>query len=100
MSLEGEVLWQKRLTDYVVHQGYEASPMVHKNLLLVCADNKKAGAIFGLDRKTGEIVWKVSRPKIPNYTSPIVHRLDGKDQLVLSGCEKVMSLDPMTGKVL
>ena len=100
VSLDGKKVWTTRLTDYVVHQGYGASPMVYKSLLLVCADNKKAGAIFGLDRKSGKVVWKVERPKIPNYTSPIVHHLDGRDQLVLSGCEKVMSLDPMTGKVL
>jgi len=100
VSLDGKKVWTTRLTDYVVHQGYGASPMVYKSLLLVCADNKKAGAIFGLDRKSGEVVWKVDRPRIPNYTSPIVHRLGGRDQLVLSGCEKVMSIDPLTGKVL
>jgi len=100
VNLEGEKVWTTRLTDYVVHQGYGASPMVYKSLLLVCADNKKAGAIFGLDRKNGEVVWKVDRPRIPNYPSPIVHRLGGRDQLVLSGCEKVMSIDPLTGKIL
>lgn len=100
VNLEGEKVWTTRLTDYVVHQGYGASPMVYKSLLLVCADNKKAGAIFGLNRKSGEVVWKVDRPRIPNYTSPIVHRLGGRDQLVLSGCEKVMSIDPLSGKVL
>lgn len=100
VSLEGRIVWTKRLTDYVVHQGYGASPMVYKSLLLVCADNKKAGAIFGLDRESGDVVWKVDRPRIPNYTSPIVHHLGGRDQLVLSGCEKVMSIDPLTGKVL
>lgn len=100
VSLDGDKIWTTRLTDYVVHQGYGASPMVYKSLLLVCADNKKAGAIFGLDRKSGDIVWKVERPKIPNYTSPIVHQLDGRDQLVLSGCAKVMSIDPLTGKIL
>ena len=100
VSLEGEIIWTTRLTDYVVHQGYGASPMVYKSLLLVCADNKKAGAIFGLDRGSGNVVWRVDRPRIPNYTSPIVHHLGGRDQLVLSGCEKVMSIDPLTGDVL
>ena len=100
VTLKGEQLWSTRITDYIVHQGYGASPMVYKSLLLVSADNKKAGAICGLDRATGDIVWKVDRPRIPNYVSPIVHRLGGRDQLVLSGCEKVMSLNPMTGKML
>jgi len=100
VGLDGKKVWTTRLTDYVIHQGYGASPMVYKSLILVCADNKKAGAVFGLNRKSGEVVWKVDRPRIPNYTSPIVHRLGGRDQLVLSGCEKVMSIDPLTGKIL
>ena len=100
LNLEGEKVWTTRLTDYTVHQGYGASPMVYRSLLLVCADNKKAGAIFGLNRRTGEVVWKVDRPQIPNYTPPIVQKIDGRDQLVISGCEKVISLDPMTGKLL
>lgn len=100
VSLEGKKLWQTRLTDYVVHQGYGASPLVYKSLLLVCADNKKAGAICALNRSDGKIVWKVGRPRFPNYVSPIVHHLGGRDQLILSGCERVLSLDPMTGKTL
>jgi hypothetical protein len=100
VSLQGDKLWTTKITDYVVHQGYGASPQVYKSLLLVSADNKKAGAVCGLDRASGDIVWKVERPKIANYVSPIVHHLDGRDQLVLSGCEKVMSLNPMTGKTL
>ena len=100
VSLDGDTLWTTRITDYVVHQGYGASPMIHGSLLLVAADNKKGGAICGLDRATGDIVWKVDRPKIPNYVSPIVHRLGGRDQLVLSGCEKIVSLDPRTGGTL
>ena len=100
VSQQGDKLWTTKITDYVVHQGYGASPQVYKSLLLVSADNKKAGAVCGLDRASGDIVWKVERPKIANYVSPIVHHLDGRDQLVLSGCEKVMSLNPMTGKTL
>ncbi len=100
LNLKGEKVWSTRLTDYKVHQGYGASPMVYRSLLLVCADNKKAGAILGLDRRTGEVVWKVNRPKIPNYMPPIVQQVGGRDQLVISGCEKIISLEPMTGKLL
>ncbi len=100
LSLDGEILWQTRITDYVVHQAYGASPMPYKDLLLVAADNKKAGVIAGLRRKTGEIVWKRKRPKMPNYPSPVVVRVAGKDQLILTGCELVTALDPLTGQLL
>jgi outer membrane protein assembly factor BamB len=98
VSVEGKRIWQTKVTDYTLHQGFGPSPAVYKNLLLVTADNKGTGAIAGLERSTGKIVWSRPRPKLPNYTSPIVLKIDNKDQLVVTGCNLVTSLDPLTGK--
>jgi hypothetical protein len=40
VSLDGKRLWQTKVTDYTLHQGFGPSPAVYKNLLLVTADNK------------------------------------------------------------
>jgi len=56
--------------------------------------------LAGLNRLTGKIVWSVSRPKIANYTSPAVVRANGRDQMVLAGCNLISSFDPLTGKKL
>ena len=101
LSREGEILWQTKVTDYVVHQAYGSSPVPYgKKLLLVTADNKKAGAIAALDRRTGDVVWKVKRPKKPNYPSPVVLKVAGREQLVVTGCDLVTSLNPLTGEKL
>ena len=68
--------------------------------MLVSADNKRGGAVAGLDRATGKIKWRHERPRKPNYASPIVVRADGKEQLVFTGCDLVSSFDPLTGKKL
>ena len=99
ISLDGVVLWQTKISDYVVHQGYGASPTVYENLLIVGADNKGGGAVAGLDRKTGQIVWKRDRPAKPNYASPVILNAAGKDQLIFTGCDLVTSLNPLTGEV-
>src|SRR5882672_809801 len=100
LSLDGKILWQTKFSDYQIHQGYGSSPAVYRSLLLVSADHKGGGTASALDRKTGAIVWTHDRPKAPNYASPVVLRVDGKDQLLLTGCDLVSSLDPLTGKVL
>ena len=100
LSLKGEIVWQQKISDYVIHQGYGSSPAIYKSLVIVTADNKGGGAIAGLNRKTGKIVWTRARPKLPNYPSPIIYHLAGKDQLILTGCKLVTSLNPMTGKVI
>ena len=69
-TASGKQLWQTKVTDYVLHQGYGSSPAVYQSLVLVSADNKGGGVIAGLDRATGNIVWKRDRPKLPNYASP------------------------------
>ncbi|MFP6899439.1 MAG: PQQ-binding-like beta-propeller repeat protein, partial [Opitutales bacterium] len=59
LSRDGKIIWQTKVTDYVVHQAYGSSPSPYKDLLLVTADNKKAGVVAALARRTGKIVWKV-----------------------------------------
>ena len=97
LDLNGKVLWQQKVCDYVTHQGFASSPALFESLVLVSADHKGGGVIAGLDRKTGRIVWSVPRPKLPNYPTPSLVRANGRTQMVLAGCNLVTSLDPATG---
>ncbi|MBI2803936.1 MAG: PQQ-binding-like beta-propeller repeat protein [Planctomycetes bacterium] len=94
----GKQLWQTKVTDYVLHQGFGSSPAVYQALVIVSADNKGKGVLAALERDTGKFVWKVQRPKMPNYASPVILKVAGRDQLFFIGCELVTSLDPLTGK--
>src|SRR5205085_7408130 len=100
LNRDGKQLWQTKVADYVLHQGFGSSPAVYESLVLVSADNKGGGLIAGLDRATGKVVWKQERPKLPNYASPIILRADGRDQLVMTGCDLVAGFAPLTGKKL
>ena len=100
LDLDGKQLWQTKISDYIVHQGYGASPAIYQNLVFVAADNKGGGAIAALERTTGKIIWRQPRPKKPNYSSPVVVQANGRDQLILTGCNLVSSFDPLTGKKL
>jgi outer membrane protein assembly factor BamB len=97
LSRDGKILWQTKVTDYILHQGFASSPAVYDSLVIVSADNKGTGVLVGLERTSGKIVWTVSRPKMPNYASPIILNTAGKEQLFFIGCELVTSLDPRTG---
>ena len=99
VGLDGKIQWQQRLVGYVVHQGYGSSPTVYGDLVIVAADNKSGGAVVGLDRATGKEIWRHARPKKPNYPSPVIVKADQRDQLVITGCDLVTSLEPTTGKV-
>lgn len=100
LSHDGDQLWQTRISDFVIHQGFGSSPAIQGSLVFVSADNKGGGAIAALERSSGKIVWKNERPKLANYTSPIILNAAGRDQLILSGCDLVSSFDPLSGKKL
>ena len=100
IDLDGRQRWQTKIGDYIIHQGYGASPAVYQSLVIAAADSHAGGVIAALDRKTGAIVWKRDRPKEPNYTSPIILNVAGRDQLFLTGCNLFSSFDPLDGKTI
>lgn len=100
LGLDGQIRWQTKICDYIIHQGYGASPAVYQSLVIASADSHAGGTLAALDRKTGAVVWSVARPKEPNYTSPIILHVGGRDQLLLIGCNQVASFDPLTGREL
>lgn len=100
LKRDGKIAWQRKVCDYVTHQGFGSSPALYVNVVLVSADHRGGGVIAGLDRKTGSVVWSEARPKIANYTSPAVLKAGGKTQMVMGGCNLITSLDPATGKKL
>jgi outer membrane protein assembly factor BamB len=106
---DGRIAWQPRIGPFVSEWGYASSPALYKDLVIVAGDNK--GASYGADEaptsylaalhaKTGAVAWLVPRPLAPSYGTPVVSRLAGRDQLLLSGAERIVSFDPATGKEL
>lgn len=100
LDLSGKKLWQEKICDYVIHQGFASSPVVYQSLVLVSADHKGGGVVVGLNRQTGKKVWSQPRPQHHNYTTPSIVNAAGKTQMVLAGCNVISSFDPLTGKKL
>ena len=100
LDLDGKQLWQTKLGSYTSHWGYSQSPSIYQSFVLISGDHKGGGYLAALHRKTGQIIWKTDRPAQPNYTSPVVFNVAGKDQLLLGGCDIFASYDPMTGREL
>jgi outer membrane protein assembly factor BamB len=98
LDRQGKKLWQTKVSSYVNHQGFGSSPLLYQDLVIGVSDNKGGGAIVAMNRATGAIVWKKSRPAKANYSSPVVFKVADKEQLFLIGCDLVTSLNPKTGE--
>jgi len=100
LSLDGEELWRTEAGGFRSKFGYSASPTVYQSLVIVAGDHDAGGFVAGLDRASGDIVWRRKRPASASWCSPRVVRLGGRDQLVLGGCQRVIAYDPLSGEEL
>ena len=79
-------------------RGYSASPIAYRDTVILPAGGPNA-AVIAFNQKNGSVVWKGGNfPTGP--ASPILIAVDGQDQLVISGSNELVGLDPTNGNVL
>lgn len=103
LDMDGNVLWKKAAGDFQpkrYHYGYAPSPLVDNDLVIVSAESPAAGFLAAFDQKTGRERWRATRKAQTSYSSPIVAKIGGKNQLLISGDKKISVYDPATGKTL
>ena len=101
LGLDGTILWNQvagRFTPDEFKNGYAASPLLYGQTVVVAGDFDGKAFLAALDTRSGESVWRTSRPSRINYASPIVGRVAGRDQLLISGGDRVASYNPHDGK--
>ncbi|MCA9114718.1 MAG: PQQ-binding-like beta-propeller repeat protein [Planctomycetaceae bacterium] len=97
LDLDGKKVWEKEVGPFDSKFGYAPSPALLDNFVYVAGDHQAGGYVAALHRDSGEIVWLKKRPAVATYSSPVVAEVAGKNQLLISGAEKVTSYDPATG---
>jgi outer membrane protein assembly factor BamB len=99
LTTSGEILWKTRLP-YQSQHGAGGSPVVYGDLLIVNCDGSDTAFVVALDTRTGRQRWKTPRgtPADQAYTTPLVIRVDGKDQLISVGAFRTRAYEPLTGK--
>lgn len=103
VDLDGNLQWMRGMThDYPNASnslGMASSPVVAGETLIVPVENLSESFTAGLDVATGVNRWKLDRPLIDNWTSPVV--LAGKtrdeDLVVLQSGKGLVALNPFTG---
>lgn len=103
-----QILWTRQDLNCNHLQGPAGSPILYKNMLILHVDGTDVQYIIALDKKTGQTIWKTDRPAaeyekaIPlyrkAYTTPIVIRVAGRDQIVSVGAQMCHAYDPKTGE--
>lgn len=100
LDLEGEILWSKAVGAYHSLFGFGPSPLVFGNAVYVPVDHEQGGFLVALRRDTGEVIWLKQRPRITNYTTPVLAQINGRAQILMTGGHKLTSFDALSGQQL
>jgi outer membrane protein assembly factor BamB len=97
----GKLLWShdlpKELGAPIDDRGYSPSPIAYRDTVVVPAGARGA-AVVAFNQKTGAIAWKGGDfPVAPG--SPLLISVDGQDQLVISGANEMVGVDPSSGAI-
>ncbi|MBA2113442.1 outer membrane protein assembly factor BamB family protein [Bremerella alba] len=101
LDIQGKLQWQVNAGPYVPQQykfGYGPSPMLYDDMVIVASEFEK-GWLAAFSQSNGQSRWKQPRSGI-SFSSPVVAKIGGKDQMLISGLKAVSSYDPKTGEPL
>ena len=111
-DFEGAELWSRDIQadygDFGLNWGYASSPLLFEDGIYVQVlhgmKTDDPSYILRIDKATGETVWRMERPTAAirespdSYTTPFVHNVDGRNELVITGGDVVTGHDLDTGR--
>jgi outer membrane protein assembly factor BamB len=113
LDFDGNITWTNRDHKFYSQHGMSASPLIHKDLLIVPFDTSSDGEdklvgwqkpwdqsyVLALDKNTGKEKWRGKRglSRIA-HVSPVVAEVDGKPQLLSGAGDVVQGFDLESGE--
>lgn len=111
-DFEGKELWQRDLGQIDHAWGYAASPVLYRDHILLNRGPGKGTTMMALEMQSGKTVWETEESlggdgkhrkdgaNIGTWCTPIVVKVDGKDQILCAMPTRVNAYDPETGKII
>ena len=100
--------WLNREHPLVHKEGPGSSPVLYRDLIIFHCDGMDVQYVAALDKRSGKTMWCTDRPKFEAtkddmwkaYATPLVITVNGRDQLVSPGAERVIAYEPLTGQTI
>ena len=102
----GKVLWRNLELKCMHENGPGSCPVLHDDSMIFHMDGSDVQYVAALNKVDGSLKWKTSRggkmhanPQLKKgYSTPILIKRNGKDELISPGANWLYSYDPKTGK--
>lgn len=100
--VSGRVVWKHNLIEEyggtVLYRGYSASPIAYEDRVIVPVGGQGNGVMAFL-QKDGSVAWKSGDFDV-SHSSPVLARVQDREQLVVYASEVIVGLDPADGRIL
>jgi outer membrane protein assembly factor BamB len=104
LDLDGNLIWLRGLMlDYPNASnsvGMASSLVVEEGVVVAMLENDSDSITVGLSADTGRNRWKLSRPKMANWTSPLPVRNDRGVFVLLQSGKGLTCISPKTGQTV
>ena len=103
-----KVLWTNQELEVMHENGPGSTPVVWGDFFIVHCDGSDAQFIAALNKHDGKLAWKTKRsgemnsnPQLQKaYGTPLMVKIQGRDQLISPAADWLYSYDPATGEEL
>lgn len=104
-DFSGKSVWSRNLGELAHIFGPATTPVLYKHLLIIHRGPGEPTHIVALDKWTGETVWNTSEvgknhKLYGSWSTPVIYRVDDRDEFALSMPGQLKGYDPLTGKEL
>jgi outer membrane protein assembly factor BamB len=100
VDVNGKVVWHQDLGVVNNYHGPAGSALLYKDRLILYQDQQPAGFIAAFDARTGKELWRTRRAATVGWGTPAAIRVDGRDEIVVNGQNRVWAYNPDTGAEL
>ena len=104
LKTDSTIIWKNTDLLYAPQHGNGGSPAIAGDVMVICCDGKDQRFVTGLDKNSGNQLWKTDRQLSPSrgfsFSTPTIVHTGGTSQAICPGSGGVWSYDPQTGKQL
>lgn len=105
LALNGKLVWKRHLgaenAPFDILWGHSSSPIVHEDKIILLCYHNPGAYLLALDRRTGDVRWKVSRGRNDlSYSTPLIVNTAGRTELIVNSGQGLSGHDASTGELL
>ncbi len=107
-DLDGKELWSKDFgvldsswsMDPKAQWDFGSSPIIHDGVVIVQADVQKNSFLAAFDVDSGKELWRTARQDVPTWSTPAIHVVNGRTEVIVNGYKQTGAYDFKTGAAI